>query len=130
MGTPYNIQQEWLKLGLDDSFMAFGGCKDADLQTQRKFFAENGRGIAAKMDIVEAKKICLSCGVREECLEYAIAADINHGVWGATLPEERLAIRKRRSSSSAAPGPSTKSAPCTPSSIVPSPMSGAPQLVG
>lgn len=131
MGAPYHILQEWLKLGLDDSFMASGACKGATLEVQRLFFAENGRGIKAKMAIMEAKRICtIDCEVNVECLEYALAAKIDHGVWGATLPEERVEILKRRSLSSGDPGPSIKSAPCTLLSIEPSRTSGEPLLVG
>jgi len=31
----------------------------------------------------EAKQICASCPVREECLAYAIEADEEFGIWGA-----------------------------------------------
>jgi WhiB family redox-sensing transcriptional regulator len=39
-----------------------------------------------------AKNICKECPVINECLEYALAADEPHGVWGGTTPQERRAL--------------------------------------
>jgi WhiB family redox-sensing transcriptional regulator len=48
----------------------------------------------------EAKAICADCGVREVCLEYAIAAREKAGVWGGlTARERRRLIRRRRRAS-------------------------------
>lgn len=45
----------------------------------------------------EAKAICEQCPVRESCLEYAISARENDGVWGGmTARERRRLIRHRR----------------------------------
>jgi hypothetical protein len=38
---------------------------------------------------------CRRCPLRGPCAEYAIAADERFGVWGATLPDERRATRRR-----------------------------------
>lgn len=131
VGSPYQILQEWLKLGLDDSFMDHGACKGLPLATRRGFFADNWRGNAKLLAVAESKRICtFECEVNVECLEYALAAEIDDGIWGGTTPEERVAIRRRRSTSMDDPGPSTKSAPCTPSLIEISPISGEPLLVG
>lgn len=43
-----------------------------------------------------AKRICLGCPVRRDCLEYALEHGENHGVWGATSPDQRRAIRRAR----------------------------------
>ncbi|MHC3392056.1 WhiB family transcriptional regulator [Streptomyces lavendulocolor] len=43
-----------------------------------------------------AKRICLACEVRIECLEYALAYGENQGVWGGMGPNQRLAIRRAR----------------------------------
>ena len=40
------------------------------------FFPEKGGSTR------EAKKVCLSCEVRGECLEYALANDERFGIWG------------------------------------------------
>ena len=50
-------------------------------------------------DADEAKGICDSCGVRETCLEYALANREREGVWGgATERERRRMLRQRRRS--------------------------------
>lgn len=36
------------------------------------------------------------CGVRLECLEYAITTKQDDGVWGGTTEEERVRIRRKR----------------------------------
>jgi WhiB family redox-sensing transcriptional regulator len=38
---------------------------------------------------------CRRCGAQRACLAYALAADERFGIWGGTLPEERLALRPR-----------------------------------
>ena len=47
------------------------------------FFSDRGGSNAA------AKRICARCAVRDECLSYALAHDIEFGVWGGTSPRER-----------------------------------------
>ncbi len=41
-----------------------------------------------------ALSICRECEVRPECLEANIGED--HGIWGATTPDERRRLRRRR----------------------------------
>ncbi|MEU0735677.1 WhiB family transcriptional regulator [Streptomyces lavendulocolor] len=43
-----------------------------------------------------AKRICLACEVRIECLEHALANGELHGVWGGMGPDQRKAIRRAR----------------------------------
>jgi WhiB family redox-sensing transcriptional regulator len=51
----------------------------------------------------EAKAICGSCLVREECLEFAIQAGERFGVWGGfTSQERRSLVAKRRARARAA----------------------------
>ena len=42
----------------------------------------------------EAKAICQSCPVREDCLEYAMEMKIEDGVWGGYNGGELYALRK------------------------------------
>jgi WhiB family transcriptional regulator, redox-sensing transcriptional regulator len=50
-------------------------------------------------DAEDAKDICLTCGVRQTCLEYALANREREGVWGgATERERRRMLRQRRRS--------------------------------
>lgn len=41
---------------------------------------------------VAAKRICASCRVKDECLEYALEAREEHGVWGGLTEVERAAL--------------------------------------
>lgn len=43
-----------------------------------------------------AKKVCLACDVRTECLEYALANDERHGIWGGLSEKGRRKISARR----------------------------------
>src|SRR5829696_5315603 len=53
------------------------------------FFPEKGGSTR------EAKKVCLSCDVRGECLEYALAHDERFGIWGGLSERERRKLKKR-----------------------------------
>jgi hypothetical protein len=46
--------------------------------------------------VEEAQGVCAGCSVREECLEYALKHNIEHGVWGGTSERERRRIARRR----------------------------------
>lgn len=45
---------------------------------------------------VPAKQFCAVCPVRVECLEYALAGNIQHGIWGGLSINSRREIRKQR----------------------------------
>lgn len=53
------------------------------------FFPEKGGSTR------EAKKVCLSCDVRIECLEYALEQDERFGIWGGLSERERRRLKKR-----------------------------------
>lgn len=42
------------------------------------------------------KDVCSGCGVREECLEYALSNRIHDGIWGGKNESERKTIWRRR----------------------------------
>lgn len=42
-----------------------------------------------------AKRVCRSCEVRAECLEYALAHGERFGVWGGMSERERRRLEKR-----------------------------------
>jgi WhiB family transcriptional regulator, redox-sensing transcriptional regulator len=46
--------------------------------------------------IAKAKAICGECPVRRPCLEFALAHDLVHGIWGGTTPQDRQAWRRGR----------------------------------
>lgn len=43
-----------------------------------------------------AKALCAGCGVRTECLAYALDQRIEYGVWGGMTERERRALLRRR----------------------------------
>lgn len=44
----------------------------------------------------EAKGTCRSCGVRPECLEYALRHGEKFGIWGGMTERERRRMRRQR----------------------------------
>ena len=52
------------------------------------FFPEKGGSTR------EAKAVCQSCDVREECLEYALANDERFGIRGGLSERERRRLRR------------------------------------
>jgi hypothetical protein len=42
-----------------------------------------------------AKALCAECPIRLQCLDYAMAADEEHGVWGGLSPNERKKLKKK-----------------------------------
>ena len=53
------------------------------------FFPEKGGSTR------EAKRVCLTCEVRDQCLEYALANDERFGIWGGLSERERRKLKKR-----------------------------------
>lgn len=53
------------------------------------FFPEKGGSTR------DAKKICASCEVRVQCLEYALQNDERFGIWGGLSERERRKLRKK-----------------------------------
>ena len=62
-------------------------CRDTDPEI---FFPTDGMGVLI------AQRICNRCPVREECLEYALTNNEDHGVWGGESERGRRKIRRRR----------------------------------
>ena len=68
-----------------------GGWQERALCAQtdpEAFFPEKGGSTR------EAKKVCLGCDVRGECLEYALAHDERFGIWGGLSERERRRLKK------------------------------------
>ena len=53
------------------------------------FFPEKGGSTR------EAKRVCMSCEVRAECLDYALAKDERFGIWGGLSERERRRVKKQ-----------------------------------
>jgi WhiB family redox-sensing transcriptional regulator len=58
------------------------------------FFPIGTTGPAA-LQLKEAKRVCAGCPVQSLCLEWAMLAGIEHGVWGGLSEDERGALRRR-----------------------------------
>lgn len=52
------------------------------------FFPEKGGSTR------EAKRICMGCEVRDQCLEYALAHDERFGIWGGLSERERRRLKR------------------------------------
>ncbi|WP_431802322.1 WhiB family transcriptional regulator [Microbacterium sp. bgisy203] len=53
------------------------------------FFPEKGGSTR------DAKRICTTCDVRTECLEYALQNDERFGIWGGLSERERRKLKRR-----------------------------------
>lgn len=66
------------------SWMRWASCAESDPDL---WHPEDSNAAQAK----QAKRICWRCPVRERCLEYALEAGEEHGVWGGLSTSERRA---------------------------------------
>lgn len=85
------MQELTLIEGIDDEVGALTWqerslCAQTDPEA---FFPEKGGSTR------EAKKVCVGCDVRSECLEYALDKDERFGIWGGLSERERRKLRKR-----------------------------------
>ncbi len=97
-GVPDNWFVDPIKLGVpgvrqrideDGSELAWQSdalCAQTDPEA---FFPEKGGSTR------DAKKICTTCEVRSECLEYALHNDERFGIWGGLSERERRKLRKQ-----------------------------------
>ncbi len=72
---------------MDETWMHHGSCRE---EPPARFFPNDGVGVDA------ARRVCATCPVKAECLEYALVHRIDPGVWGGTSERERRRILKRR----------------------------------
>lgn len=72
---------------LETDWMAHGNCAD---KPPSLFFPSDGVGVEV------AKRVCATCPMKADCLEYALDNRIDHGVWGGTSERERRRILKAR----------------------------------
>ena len=68
-------------------WMLHSACRGAET---RDFFPSNGSGVEA------AQRVCRTCPVQNECLEYALLHRIEQGVWGGASERERRRILRQR----------------------------------
>jgi WhiB family redox-sensing transcriptional regulator len=75
-------------------WLAAGACVSAD--PDLFFPVETGEAGARQAAV--AQRICGRCRVRRQCLEYAMNNGQMHGIWGGTTAEERVRVRRQRTS--------------------------------
>jgi WhiB family redox-sensing transcriptional regulator len=66
------------------------------------FFPAGTTGPAAAQE-EQARQICAACPVRNRCLEWALQAGVDHGIWGGLSEHERQSLRRRRRRSARVP---------------------------
>jgi WhiB family redox-sensing transcriptional regulator len=66
----------------------YAACAETDPEA---FFPENGN----QRFITAAKKVCATCEVQTECLQYAFEVDEQHGIWGGLTALERQRIKRK-----------------------------------
>jgi WhiB family transcriptional regulator, redox-sensing transcriptional regulator len=66
-------------------------CRDEDPE----LFHPIGTSGPALLQVEQAKAVCRRCPVTDECLQFALEAGIDHGVWGGMSEEERRAVKRR-----------------------------------
>lgn len=72
---------------MNSDWMEEGKCREV---APAIFFPSDGLGVQ------KAQRICATCPVSSECLEYALVNRIDHGVWGGCSERERRRIIRRR----------------------------------
>ncbi len=74
------------------TWRSHAACKDTPVDT---FFPERAEGVDTAGAVREAKLICSSCPVREECLKEALEHREEFGVFGGMTAKERDRERRR-----------------------------------
>ena len=74
-------------------WMKDAACKGEDVDT---FFRDGDRGHHRNALDNRAKAICSVCPVVEECLSYAVSANVTDGVWAGLTPKERQSMKRNR----------------------------------
>ncbi len=66
-----------------------GVCRELD--TELFFHPEGERGSARRRRAANARSICATCPVIQQCREHALASREPYGIWGGMTEEERRA---------------------------------------
>jgi WhiB family redox-sensing transcriptional regulator len=83
----------------DSAWRDEAACRTRNDVDPKWWFPDSGRGRYPSL----ALKVCATCPVRKECLEYAIAAPERHGIWGGMMEQERRKEIRRREREAAQP---------------------------
>ena len=77
-------------LSSQPEWMLSARCKETDPEV---FFPERGD---STLDTLAAKRICLKCEVRVECLQYAVDNQERHGIWGGLNEKARRNLKRKK----------------------------------
>jgi WhiB family redox-sensing transcriptional regulator len=72
---------------LPGAWASLGLCGQTDPEV---FFPEKGGSTA------DAKKVCMRCPVRAQCLAFALDNNERHGIWGGLSERERRALKPKK----------------------------------
>lgn len=67
------------------------GCRGLDTEL---FFPAGPKG-PGRREADEAKAVCQTCPVRQQCASWALATAQEYGIWGGMDEEERVRARRR-----------------------------------
>jgi WhiB family redox-sensing transcriptional regulator len=67
----------------------------ACLKENPELFFPIGTTGPAVGQVERAKRVCAGCPVRQDCLQWALSAGVDHGVWGGLDDLERRALKRR-----------------------------------
>jgi WhiB family redox-sensing transcriptional regulator len=59
-------------------------------QTDRELFFPEKGGLGA----AEAKRVCMACEVRAQCLDYALEHKLRYGIWGGLSERQRARVQR------------------------------------
>ena len=95
--TTKAVASKLASLEADARWQDFAACKGRD---PFEFFGpENAETVKEKKEREDdAKAICSTCEVKQECLDYALEAREAYGIWGGLTELERKALLRRRAS--------------------------------
>ncbi|MFC4243560.1 WhiB family transcriptional regulator [Gryllotalpicola reticulitermitis] len=97
------VPDDWF---VDPVRLGVPGVRQADVEEDENALAWQTDALCAQTDpeaffpekggsTRDAKKICGTCEVRAQCLEYALQNDERFGIWGGLSERERRKLRKR-----------------------------------
>jgi WhiB family transcriptional regulator, redox-sensing transcriptional regulator len=97
------VPDDWF---VDPVRLGVPGVRRADVEEDENALAWQSDALCARTDpeaffpekggsTRDAKKICTSCEVRSQCLEYALQNDERFGIWGGLSERERRKLRRR-----------------------------------
>lgn len=82
--APLGVFEDWRERAL---------CREVDTEV---FFPDKGGSTR------EAKRVCATCEVRTQCLDYALQRDERFGIYGGLSERERRKLRRSHGSPAAA----------------------------